>query len=333
MDLSIEPSRFEERGAYTTSSHFAALRYCVKKATRGNWALLNTEWEPFITWLGCRWWGAVSARDIEAFLAGPEIAVGATVIAHYFGHDDGACSIMVKTAEDVTVIFKAVVDDGVFSCTEYLDSEYLEGATMIQQLLGSIRREIGVAYLVAKPNEILTDPRQFTVTRVVEEMRDMIKTFKVGWWGAFKGFSIRDEDEAIDDLDKVTCHDGTPAALVCFMDNRMEGYLFHVVSGRDTAHSVLFNGSGYILAGPHHREEQFFRTIGDLLNYMVTVRKVTFVARPFPTLGEWCRGRMLTMEEEDNLKMDIPPGLREFVQEGRDFMAHKRRPRLPTISQ
>ena len=58
---------------------------------------------------------------------------------------------MVKTAEDVTVTFKAFVDDGRFSCTEYLESEYLEGATMIQQLLGSIRREIGVACLMAKP--------------------------------------------------------------------------------------------------------------------------------------------------------------------------------------
>ncbi|XP_060923428.1 C-X-C chemokine receptor type 4-like [Limanda limanda] len=100
-----------------------------------------------------------------SFLARPEIVVGATVIAHYFGPDDGACSLLVKTAEDATLTFKAVVDEGRFSCTEYLDSEYLE------------------------------------------------------------------------------------------------------------------------------------------------VGKVTFVARPFPTLGEWCRGRILTMEEEDNLKMDIPPGL------------------------
>ncbi|CAB1457210.1 unnamed protein product [Pleuronectes platessa] len=35
------------------------------------------------------------------------------------------------------------------------------------------------------------------------------------------------------------------------------------------------------------------------------------------------------MEEEDNLKMDIPPGLGEFVQEGREFMADKRWPEWP----
>lgn len=262
--------------AYVNSSHFNSLRLCYprdkKRNETGNWPLLNESWSSFVDWMHDRcWWGSVSEEQIMSFLNRPEVTVGATVIAGYFGDMlGGVCSGMVKTNENTIITFDVYVERGYYKCTEFVQWEYVDPVSMIRDLIEGVPQ----GYLMARPRAIPDGPNGFSGTHVVEEMRAMIPLLKGAWWGLSTGSSPTSSQhiEVIQALQKKEDEHHTPAAAICHMNEDLRGYLFEIVTAKGKTYKVTFDKSGFTLGTGVH-----FSTIRALLRHMSTVEHVTFV--------------------------------------------------------
>ncbi|KAG7326077.1 hypothetical protein KOW79_011002 [Hemibagrus wyckioides] len=233
------------------------------------------------------------AELLSSILMEDDVEPGAIVLSAYFGTLLGALfCCTVKVNETLIVRSTVYISQGFYRCTDFVHWHYTCAVDMINGLLEEIPAR---GYLLAWSEDVPATPSQCLATRIVEEMRGMIRTLEGGWWGFSTGNSrwLLHRD-VVYDLNKMTAEYQNPIAAICYVNEEEHSdYLFEIATAHlSTTYKVRFCGMGFML------KSNIFSTLSDMLQHISTEKGVTFVTRPSPKLQELCRDSLRMHPEE-----------------------------------